>query len=518
MIRRLTVKNYLIFKDVRLEFGGGFNVISGETGAGKSLIADVLSLLAGGRVDWDSVPERAHMEMVVEGDSEMERVLSDLGIPYDGEVVIRRTLNPSNRRSRILINDMQVSAGVVRRLLDGKIFVGSQFSHTTVDDPTFQTEVLDRFGGIDITDYAEVYAEYVAKLRRLRKLERELSDLKEREDYLRFQLNEIRRLNLREGEEEELIRRREELEERVRTREWGARFMETYPIVRESLTSLLRDAPERFRRDLETMLDILSDMAFSIPDGTEEEVEEEFNRINARLYEIGRLKARFRTDFAGLLRIAGSLERDLSNLRKLEEEVERMRVEIERLEEELGRLCDGIDATRVSTTERFAKYVEDSLRALGFEHVEVEVSLESTRYYERGRTVARLLISTVPGVAPHRVSDLSGGELSRTALVLFSTGSSRYRTLVLDEVDTGVSPSVADRVGRLLRRLSEGTQIMAITHQAFTALHAHRHFVVERADPSTATVREVRGEERWRELGRMMGVGDPEIAKSTLRG
>lgn len=518
MIRRLTVKNYLIFKDVSLEFGEGFNVISGETGAGKSLIADVLSLLSGGRVDWDSVPDRAHMEMVLVGDPEMERLLSDLGIPYDGEVVIRRTLNPSNRRSRILINDMQVSAGVVRRLLRGKIFIGSQFSHTMVDDPVFQTEVLDRFAGIDITAYAETYAEYRAKLRRLRKLEAELSELREREDYLRFQLEELRKLDLKEGEEEELLRRREELEERVREREWGVRFLEAYPVVRESLTSLLREAPERFRRELETVLDILSDMALGIPDGSEDGIEEEFNRINARLYEISRLKTRFRTDFAGLLRFSENVERELARIRELEEEVETLRREVALIEEEMGRLCGEIDAERRRSVGRFAEYVEGNLRALGFEHLSVEVSLEETRYYERGRTVARLLISTVPGVAPHRISDLSGGELSRTALVLFSTGVSRYRTLVLDEVDTGVSPSVADRVGRLLRELSEGTQILAITHQAFTALHAHRHFVVERPEPSLARIREVVGEDRWRELGRMMGVGDPEVARSTLKG
>ncbi len=518
MIRRLTVKNYLIFKDATLEFGEGFNVISGETGAGKSLIADVLSLLAGGRVDWDSVPERAHMEMVLAGDPEMEQVLSELGIPYDGEVVVRRTLNPSNRRSRILINDMQVSAGAVRRLLEGRLFIGAQFSHTLVDDPVFQTEVLDRFAGIDLTAYAELYAEYRARLRRLRNLEAELSDLREREGYLRFQLDEIRKLNLREGEEEELLRRREELEEMVRMREWRARFMEAYPLVRESLTPLLREAPERFRRDLETVLDILSDMALAIPEDEGDDTEEEFNRINARLYEISRLKTRFRTDFAGLLRLSESVERELAHIRELEDEVERLRREMTNIVGEMEKVCEGIDATRESTKGRFAGYVEESLRALGFEHVNVEVSLEPTRYYERGRTMARVLISTVPGVAPHRVSDLSGGELSRMALVLFSTGVSRYRTLVLDEVDAGVSPSVADRVGRLLRDLSERTQILAITHQAFTALHAQRHFVVERPDPSVARVKEVRGEDRWRELGRMMGVGDPEIAKSTLGG
>ncbi len=518
MIKRLTVKDYLIFEAASVEFDGGFNVLSGETGAGKSLLIDAISLLSGRRVDWDSVPRRAYLEMVMEGDETLARALSDLGIPYDGEVVVRRTLNPETRRSRILLNDMHVSAGVVRRLLQGRIFVGSQFAHTGVDDPHFQTEVLDRFAGVDYGEYPILYAEYRAKINRLRKLESRLSELKEREDYLRFQLDGLRKLNLHEGEEEELLKRREELEEIIKAQEWSLRFREVYPSLRESITSLLRDAPERFRGDLENVLNVLTDMAMEVPDEGEEDLQEEFDRINARLYEIGRLKSRFRTDFEGLLRLTGTLEAELRSIRELEDEVVRLRHELNGLITKLEKAASRISDQRSKYLKEFAGYVEDNLRALGFEYVKVEVRMEETDFHPSGRDVVVLLVSTVPDVPPHPVSGLSGGELSRTALVLFSTGASRFRTLILDEIDMGVSPSVADRIGRLLKDLSGQVQVIAITHQAFTAMHADKHLVVERLSPSEAVVREVTGEDRWKELARMMGVKDPDMARITLGG
>ena len=515
MIRRLTVRDYLLFGAATLELGRGFNVLSGETGAGKSLLIDAITLLAGGRVDWDSVPRRAYLEMVLEGDGDMEASLRDLGIPYEGEVVVRRTLNPATRRSRILINDMQVSASTVRRLLEGKLFVGSQFSHMAVDDPHFQTEVLDRFAGIDLGRYPRLYAEYVAKRERMRRLESRLNELKEREDYLRFQLEEVRRLGLREGEEEELLRRREELEESIRAQEWSGRFREVYLSVREAIASLLRDAPERFRGRLRDILDTLTDMALEVPEEWED-LQEEFDRINARLYEIGRLKSKFRTDFAGLLKLEASLEEELKAIGEMEGEVERLRSDLLLLEEEMGRLADRIDAERRRYLKDFSAYIEENLKALGFEYVRTSVRLEPSDFHVRGRSLVRILVSTIPDVPPQELTHLSGGELARTALVLFSTGASHFRTLILDEIDVGVSPSVAARIGSLLKALSRDVQVIAITHQASTASYADRHFVVERLSPAEATVREVRGEERWRELARMMGVSDPDLARATL--
>jgi len=516
LLRRLSVKDYLIFKDAKMEFGRGFNILSGETGAGKSLVVDAISLLLGGKVDWEAVRRRAYLELVLEGDEELASRLMDLGIPYEGEVVIRRTLNPQTRRSRLFINDMQVSARTVASLLSDYVFVGEQFSHRDVDDPLFQTEVLDRFAGIDLGEYPTLFSKYRRLKGMLKGLSERLEDLRSREDYLRFQLAELEKLNLREGEEEELLERKEELEEMVRAREWAVRFRETYPELSDGITRLLKDAPDRFREVLEDALSGLREILLSVEGEDYAELIEELDSINARLYEIGRLKRKYRADFSGLMAKMEHLRSELDEVGKLEREVALLEADLKALEAEMYSVCEVINERRRAALRRFEEYLLENLRSLGFEYVNPRVSLREGEFHPRGNTYAEIRLSTVPDVPPHRISKLSGGELARVALVLFSTGASRFRTLILDEIDVGVSPAIADRIGSMLKRISSRTQIVAITHQAFTALHGDTHFVVRRVSPTEARVERLSEEERWEELARMMGVKDAEVLKESL--
>ncbi|NPB04238.1 MAG: AAA family ATPase [Thermotogae bacterium] len=518
MIKRLKVKGYLLFDDISLDFVEGFNVLTGETGAGKSLIVGAIELLLGGKVDWSNVRRRAYLEMVIENYPTLRRRLRDLGIPHESEVVVRRTLNPESKRSRIFINDMQVSARTVASLIGEDFFVGHQFASGGIGDPTFQTEVLDRFANVDLEEYPALYLEYRALERKITKLRGELDDLLAQEDYLRFQLEEIERLNLKPDEEDELLKRREEIEEALKGVEWGVRFQDVYPQIRQGISILVRGAPKGVRTKLAEVLEILDDISLEVTLESYSELKEELDRINARLYEISRIKGRFKTDLRGLWQRATEIKARLERLRLLKTKIEGYERDLVSLRTKLEEICKRINKRRREALNGFGLYVKENLEALGFDYVDVEVLLKRSDFYERGNTQVSVLLRTVPDLPFHGVSSLSGGELSRAALVFFSTGASRYRTLILDEIDAGVSPTIADRIGRLLALLSSHTQIIGITHQAFTAHYAHRHFAVRRLSPSLTTVEELKDDERWRELARMLGLSDVRMVQRMLAG
>ena len=508
LLREIRLKDFLVFKDVSLRLGEGLNVLSGETGAGKSLIVDAILTLLGREVDWSALRGESYLQMVWEDDGRLGEKLRELGIPYEGEVIVRKVLNARTRRSRTFINDMRVSAKVVKEVFSDEILIGEQFALRRSVSPHFQTLVFDRAAGVDYGGYGEVFQTYRKLKASLSSLQKKLDELKEKEDYLRFQLAEMEKLNLQRGEEERLLSRRAEIEGKLREREWAVGFKSVYPIIEENLSSLLRNSPERFRETLEEVYEKLRDILYAVDYGDYEELMEELDSINSRLYQIDRLKARFRTDFEGLLSLREEISQNLNLLQTLEGEKKALEEELEKVETTLREICEGINAQRRAALGDFKEKVVSLLRDLGFSYVLLDVVLKEREFYALGNSQVEMRISTIPSLPPQDVSNLSGGELARFSLVLFSLGSVSLPTVILDEIDIGVSPDVASRIGLLLKGISQRSQVIVITHNAFTAMYADRHFTVKRVSPEKTHVKEVKGEERWEELARMLGVKD----------
>ena len=516
MIEVLKVKNFTIFEEVTLEFSENFNVITGETGAGKSLIVDALRFLLSQRVDWDEVLRDFSIEVVLRPDGDLLRDLEDLEISAEEGVIIRKKFEKGNRRVKSYINGIAVPSRRISEILEGRIFLGRQFSQVEILNEKFQTELFDRAMGIDISDYLWVYLEYKRVLENFRDLEEEFRDLKGREDYIKFQLKELSEANL-DVDEMELLERKREIEGKLREVEWAREFNEIYDEIYQRVSHLLKISPERYREVFRDFLENLKEIRLET-DFSQENILEDLEEINSRLYKIGRLKLKYGTDFGGLKKIKGELEGKLRRLEELEGKVEEMRMKLLKLEKELERRAEEINARRKEGFMEFEGKVEGLLRELGFDYVKCNVVLRDGQYWERGKGVLEILISTIPDAPPSKISNLSGGELSRVSLVLSYLGGSSYNTLIFDEIDVGVSPKVAEKMGKLLRDISQKVQVIAITHQPFTAFFANKHFLVKKVRPDLALCVEIEGKDRIRELGRMMGIEDEVKVLEVLEG
>ncbi len=514
MIERIRVKNFTIFEYVEIEFSENFNVITGETGAGKSLIVDALVYLISHRVNWEDILRDFSVEVIIKPENDLLRELEDIELE-DG-VIIRKKFEKSNRRVRSYINDVAVSSKRISEILGRRIFLGRQFSQVEILNERFQTELFDKAMGIDISQYIEIYSKYKRVKANLEELEEEFEELKGKEDYIKFQLKEISEVEL-EIDEGELMERKRELEERLKEVEWAREFNESYEEIYQRVSHLLRISPDRYKgvflEFLENLKEIRSSVEFS-----QEDVLEELEKINSRLYRIGRLKLKYGTDLEGLKRIKKDLEDKLKRLRELEGKVEEMRIELYNLEKHLERKAEEINKMRMENSKDFEEMVENLLKDLGFDYVKCKVILKDGQFWERGKGILEILISTIPDVPPSKISNLSGGELSRVSLVLSYLGGSTYKTLIFDEIDVGVSPKVAAKIGKMLKDISQNVQVIAITHQPFTAFFANKHFVVKKIKPDMAICEEVEGKDRIKELGRMMGIEDEGKVLDILEG
>ncbi|MEO0138867.1 MAG: AAA family ATPase [candidate division WOR-3 bacterium] len=515
MIKILRVKDFLLFDKATLEFDNGFNVITGETGAGKSLIIDALNLLISPRVDWDTLTKNSTIEAVIEPDGEILEILEDLGVELENDgVIIRKGFDVKNKKTKSYINDTLVSSRKIGEILQPKIFIGKQFSHMEILDEKYQTSVFDKAVGIKIDEYLKFYTDYKKKITDYERIKLEYEGLKSKEEFIRFQIKELEGIDFSIGEGD-LLKRKRELEDRVKEQEWAKVFGDVYEDIYEKISRILKTSPDKFKPIFEEILERLNDIK-SYLEFPEEDLISEIDEINSKLFTINRLKLKYGVDFEGLKGIRDELLQKLERLKVLEGELENLGVEIERVEKILRVEAEKLNEERVKKKKNFERDVESLLKELGFDYVKCEVAFKDGEFWERGNKVVNILISTIPDITPSHISNLSGGEISRVALVLSYLGGSNYKTLIFDEIDIGVSPKVALKIGKMLRNISEKTQVIAITHQPFTAIFGHKHFVVEKPKPDRAICTEVRGEKRIKELARMMGVKDEGVVLEVL--
>ncbi len=516
MIKTLNVKNFLLFGDVEVEFNRGFNVITGETGAGKSLIVNAIQMAVSPRVEWSEINGDLYIEITFFEDEDLKSELEELGLDCEGEVVLRRKFDASGKRVKTFINDFLVSSRKVWEIFSKYVFVGHQFSQRDILNTKFQTKMFDRGIGISINTYTEMYSRYISQNTKYRGVLNELKNLAGKEDYINYQLRELEKIDY-DVDEEMLIQEKSRLENALQSIEWASTFSRYYDDIYPRISELLKTSPEKFKPIFEEILERLNEVRLSLDISDTEEIVSRIDEINSKLFIIGRLKAKFGTDFQGLKSVREKLRGDINRLNLLREEVSRMEREVEEVKKKVYGMAEELNTLRYKKKGDFEKMFEKFLKSLGFDYVKVEVVLRERDIWERGSTEVEIKISTIPSVNPSSVDNLSGGELSRVALAMFHLGGTYYRSMILDEIDMGVSPQIALQIGKTLRRISRETQIISITHQPFTALYCDKHFVVEKTNPSKATIREIYGEERLKELARMMGVEDISVVKDLFQ-
>lgn len=545
MIAEMRIRDFAVVEELSVPLAPGLNVVTGETGAGKSIMVDALGLLLGGRASASSVrtgSERAVVEGVVDL-TELDRVargLAELGVADDDEphLVLRREVRAEGR-SRSWINDSPVTARALRQVGGMLVDIHGQHEHQRLLSGEYQQEVLDAFGGCAelAGQVGEAFRRAAGLRKRLAGVESRRRELESRADFLRFQLGEIDAANLEPGEDERL---------RIET----ARLANAETLARESgslhdllhagegaVTDRLADATARLRRLSETdpglapLHGALEDAYHRVTDAAGElaaygaGIEHDPARLETlreRDAFLHGLKRKYGATVEEVIATGEALRRELDKLTTTQADAGGLAQKLAEAEATWKKAAEDLSDRRRTAADRLTKAASALFAGLGLEGGRFRVQLEErTEPSPRGLERVRYMASMNPGFPPGPLARIaSGGELSRVMLALKSVlaGVDDVPVLVFDEIDSGVGGAVAAQVSDRLEEVSRGRQVLVVTHLARIAARASNHLLVEKdagTDRARTSLRRLDAEARVRELARMLG-GDPE-SESSLR-
>lgn len=542
MLIELRIRNLAVLKDLSASLQAGLNVVTGETGAGKSIVVDAVELLFGGRASSGVVrggEERALVEGVVRvrGLDGLLELIAELGLePEDGHLILRREVRAEGR-SRAWVNGSPVTAGVLRRIGSLLVDIHGQHEHQRLLSGDFQRAVLDDFGGC-----AELAARVDKGFARMTRLRRRLAALAERRhelesraDFVRFQLAEIVDAGLRPGEEEELRTEANRLANADLLAREGHALHDALLGGDDAVSDLLADAAARVRRlgDADPALvpfaSALEDACHRVSDTAAElaryaaGIDHDPARLESlreRQALLERLRRKYGPTLADVIAKGEALRSDLDELDTADFDAGALERELDGAREEWDAAAARLSLKRREAGDRLSREAVTAFPGVGLEGARFEVCFEERGApAAAGRERVRFMASMNPGFPKAPLSRIaSGGELSRVMLVLKSVlaGIDDLPTLVFDEIDAGIGGVVAGRVGERLEEVARGRQVLVVTHLARIAARASNHLVVEKVAGEDATItslRRVDGEERVSEIARMLG-GDPRSEPS----
>ena len=535
MLKELRARNFAVIDEIEVEFQPGLNVLTGETGAGKSILIDAILLVRGARAQVDMIRtdvETATVEAVFELDrrSPASMLLEEAGLGHDdGPLVIRREIARSGRH-RAFVNDVSVTVGLLERLGDHLVEVHGQHEHQRLLEPGRQMELLDRFADADA--HRERVAELVTKYRAAREgLERTRAterDRAQREDLLRFQVSDIDAARLRPGEEDAL-----------RSESRRLRNVEKFSSALAEIDDLLQSSPRAVAANLARSIQVLRglgriDPAFDAPveclETATAQVEEalaavrglrpglEFapghlEEIDDRLDAINRLKRKYGEDESAILAFRDAAATELERLARHEAVLAEEERVVRELEAEVMAEATELSARRQAAADRLGSAAQRELRALSMERARFNVHVErdpSGVVGLRGFDRVEFRLSTNPGEELRSLARVaSGGELSRAALALLTAlaAADPVPTMIFDEIDAGIGARVAGVIGDKLAAVSAKRQVLCVTHLAPVAARARHHLAVAktvRGGRTRTAAAPLRGDERAREIARML--------------
>ena len=542
MLLYLHAKNYALIDDVEVEFTDGLNIMTGETGAGKSVLLGSISQALGSKSKTDVIregEESAFVELHFGIDNDFQRnLLNELDIDAEDDVVIiQRKI--TKQRSVGKICGITVSSADLHRIADSFLDIYGQHDYQNLLKESMHIEILDGFAGSGLKDLKEqVSAEYS----RYAELKKEADSLEEDDDkrlrdmeFLKFQLDEIKAANVKEGEEEELkdYLRLAENGERIAKALSGAEMSlsEEDGVLRHftsafrelSTVSGLTDEIGGFEESLKQAQDIVQDTLRQMSDYLESlDFDEKTLRESRERYdEINSLFMKYGKNYEGMMRYAEEKTKEYEHLLSFESYRDELFEKLRVSEKNLSALCGKLSELRKEEGVKFATEVSKALSDLNFNDNRFEVRFErNEKYTAKGFDVARFFISTNVGEQMRPLCDVaSGGELSRIMLAIKTVSASRelVHTLIFDEIDAGISGNTAWKVSEKLGLLGRDLQVICITHLPQIAAMADTHFEIVKTEKDGHTATEVKKlfqYESVEELTRLLGGGEKKEAAS----
>ena len=533
MIKKLSVSNYTLIDELHIDFSAGFSVITGETGAGKSIILGALSLILGQRADLKSL-RRSDEKAVIEGvfdiaSYHLRDFFDENELDYDeGECILRREILPSGK-SRAFINDTPVSLAQLKALGEQLIDIHSQHQNMLLADPRFQLRVVDTMAGDSalLADYREHYRRWRERLQAYTRLQEENRSGREEEDYLRYQLTQLDEAHLQEGEQEELeaelqtLQHAEEiknelavLQEFLHAEETGVVSLLNATLSRMRALSRLYPEVDEWAGRLESDYIDLKDIASTV-DRSQENLNMDPERlawVENRLDTYYSLQQKHRlASAAELLALRDSFAERLTRIENYDEELAALKHEVDEAESQVRNLAEQLTRVRRQSAANISSTLTERVKPLGMPHLQFEIEV-STRpqFDETGGDAIRFLFSANKNQPLQPVSEVaSGGEISRLMLSLKAlvAHAMALPTIVFDEVDTGVSGEIADKMARIMREMSRCMQVISITHLPQVAAWGQTHYRVYKSDTATATATHLvrlTDSERIEEIARML--------------
>ena len=555
MLLELRVENYAVIDHVAVEFAAGLNLLTGETGAGKSILIDALALLLGDKASSDVIRHGAEKAVVsavfeVEGKA-AERVLEENGIDAaDGEVIVRREIQ-ANGRGRVFVNNQPATVAVLKQLAPVLASVHAQNESILGFDAAARLELLDAYASVDAAPVAEAFASWKKLAQHIAELEQGEQDKLRLVDLWSFQKKEIESARLVAGEDEKL-----ESEKRVlaNAEKIYSAAMSAYDLLYDgeasaaaSLRSASKQLEELARYDeqwrervaeLESARLAAEDVGVSLREYAAEvnASPERLAEIEERLATIDRLKRKYGQTLEEVIAYGEEVARKLNEIENKDDVLRKLRSELAAAGQKYLAAARAVSSQRTAAAKKLEKTVEAEINDLAMKakfRIEIDGTDSEGNWTLSGFDSVRYLIATNPGEPLGPVEDIaSGGELSRVMLALKATvegaksptlaKSARVghpkRTLVFDEIDTGIGGRAAEAVGKKLKALAGTSQVLCITHLPQIASFADQHYVIEKRELGGRTktsVRRLDVTERKEELARMMS--GAKVSEASLK-
>lgn len=540
MLLELNIQNFAIIDKIRINFTKGLNVLTGETGAGKSIIIDAISLLLGARADREYVKtgcEKTTIEalFVIENLEDIENILENYGIEMESDNTLLITREVYNTgRSTCRINGRTVTLSMLNEITSKLIDIHGQHDHQSLLRKDRHFEFIDSLGDnrvLLIKGKVRDMYENLQKLKsRLKILVQDEMEKERKIDLLNFQIEEIEEARLIDGEEDTLMDEYNllsnsesiamALSDAIMTLDTdyysGKSIIEKLNNIYSNLNKVSRysDSINNFKDTIESIIYQLQDLVREMRH-YQDKVEydpERLKFIDERLGLINKLKRKYGKTINEILQYRDKVSSELSTLLNYEEEIKRIRSEIEKYEAEMKILCEDLTNERTSISSRFERDIIEELTELNMPKVRFKVKIEKLEYFtENGLDQIEFLISTNPSEPLKSLSKIvSGGEMSRIMLAFKSilADIDKIPTLIFDEIDTGISGRTAQVVGEKIANIARNHQVICITHLPQIAALADSHYLIDKKTTENESVTKIIKldfEQRIEELSRLLG-------------
>ena len=537
MLKHLYIKNFTLIDELDISLYEGFSVITGETGAGKSIILGAIALLLGQRADSKTIKQGAE-KCVIEANFDLSRYnmqpfFDENDIEYDaGDCIIRRELTAAGK-SRAFINDTPVALSMLKELGDMLMDVHSQHQNLLLNKQDFQLEVVDIIAddAAQLAKYQNTYAEFVKAEKELSEMTLAIERNRENHDFLKFQFEELENAKLQEGEQEELEQRSETMEhsEDIKSALYttdNALSAEQVGVIQSlrsslsalrSIESVYPEVSELIERIDSSYIDLkdISQEISSLLESVDFDPAE-LDQINSRLDRIYELEKKYHVETVEeLISKHDELHQQLAAIENGDESLDALKARRDELESKARKEADALTKLRTKSAKTIEAEMQKRLIPLGMPHVRFSIQLTPIELGQNGADKVSFLFSANTSTPLQPVSQVaSGGEIARVMLSLKAmiSGAVKLPTIIFDEIDTGVSGKTAEMMAQIMKEMGgHGRQVISITHLPQIAALGSVHYKVEKnetASGTTSKMRQLDADERVREIAQMLSGSD----------